>query len=151
MQQLLPFISTLCIAISAVLVAIGWYQIRKGKRESHQRLMTAGAIFAVLFFTIYVSKTVFVGSTKFGGPEYLQPVYLIFLLFHIVLATVAAVFGLVTLYLGFKKNFRKHKKIGPYTSIIWFVAATTGVTVYLLLYILFPGGETGGLIEAIFG
>lgn len=151
MQQILPFVSTLCIAISAILVAIGWYHIRRKRIETHKRYMIAGAAFALLFFIIYVSKTVFVGSTKFGGPGELLPVYVIFLLFHITLATIAAVFGLVTLYFGFRKNYQKHRKIGPFTSVIWFVAATTGVTVYVLLYVLFPGGETSGLIDAIFG
>ena len=151
MLHTLPLISTLCIAVSAVLVAIGWYHIRRKRIETHKKFMIAGAAFALLFFILYLSKTIFVGSTKFGGPEHLQSVYFVFLLFHIVLAAVAAVFGLVTLYYVFGEKFAKHKKIGPYTSVIWFVAAATGVTVYVLLYVLYPGGETAGLIDAIFG
>ena len=151
MQQILPFISTLCIAISAILVAIGWRKIIKKQRESHERFMLAGAAFALLFFIIYVSKTVFVGSTKFGGPESLETAYVIFLLFHIVLATVAAVFGIVTLTLAFKKQFTKHKRIGRITASIWFIAAVSGITVYTLLYIIYPGGESAGLIDAILG
>jgi putative membrane protein len=151
LQQLLPMISTICIAISAVLVAIGWYMILRGRRVTHQRFMVAGALFAALFFTIYVGKTVFVGSTKFGGPDELKMSYLIFLLFHITLATIAAVFGTITLYLAKKERFLKHKKLGRYTATIWLITAPTGILVYILLYVLYPGGETGGLIDAIFG
>lgn len=151
MQQILPLFSTLCIAISAVLVAFGWRKIMKREIESHKKFMLAGAAFALLFFIIYLSKTVFVGSTQFGGPDNLKTAYVIFLLFHITLATVAAVFGIVTLTLAFKKSFAKHKKLGRVTAVIWFCSAISGVTVYTLLYILYPGGETSGLIDAILG
>lgn len=151
MAQILPLISTFCIAISAILVASGWYQIRKGNRETHKKLMLLGALFALGFFIIYVSKTVFVGSTAFGGPNHLKIAYLVFLLFHIVLATTSAVFGIVTLYLAFKERFMKHKKVGRFTATIWLCSAVSGVLVYLLLYILYPGRETQSLIDAIFG
>ena len=123
----------------------------KREIESHKKFMLAGAAFALLFFIIYLSKTVFVGSTQFGGPDNLKTAYVIFLLFHITLATVAAVFGIVTLTLAFKKSFAKHKKLGRVTAVIWFCSAISGVTVYTLLYILYPGGETSGLIDAILG
>ena len=151
MSTAMPFISTLFIVISAILVAIGWYLIIKGKREAHQKVMVAGAISALLFFIIYVSRTVFYGNTEFGGPDSIKTFYLIFLLFHITLATVAAVMGIITLTFAFKGNFFKHKRIGPWTAIIWFLTAITGVTVYYLLYIKYPGGEVTGLLEAIFG
>ena len=151
LQFLLPTISTIFIAISGVLVAIGWYMIIKGRRETHQRFMIAGAIFALVFFIVYVSKTVFIGSTQFGGPDSLKAAYLIFLLIHIVLATVAAVFGLVTLYLAKNERFMKHKKIGRITATMWMITAPSGIFVYILLYVLYPGGETSSLIEAIFG
>jgi putative membrane protein len=151
LQQLMPLVSTIFIAISGILVAIGWYMIMKGRRETHQRFMVAGASFALLFFIVYVSKTVFIGSTQFGGPENIKQLYLIFLLVHIVLATSAAVFGIVTLYLASKQRFVKHRKIGRITATIWMITAPTGIFVYILLYVLYPGGETGSLIDAIIG
>ena len=150
-HHLLPLLSTICIAISGTLVAIGWYMILKGRRLTHQKFMVAGTTFALLFFIIYVSKTVLIGSTKFGGPEDLKFAYLIFLLIHIVLATVAAVFGVVSLYIAKKQRFLKHKRIGRYTATMWLITAPTGITVYILLYVMYPGGETGGLLDAIFG
>jgi putative membrane protein len=151
MAHILPTISTSCIAVSAVLVGIGWRKIATGKQETHKKFMLAGALFALAFFVIYVSKTLFVGNTQFGGPERLEPVYRAFLLFHIVLATAAGAFGLSTITLAFRQNFAKHKKLGPITASIWFAAAVTGLSLYTLLYILYPGGETGALLDAIFG
>jgi putative membrane protein len=150
-SELLPLLSTAFIVISAVLVAIGWIYIRQGKRETHKRTMIMAAVAALIFFVVYMGRTLFNGNTAWGGPDALKPYYLTFLLFHIVLATVAAVFGLVTLTLAFRERFERHRKMGRMTAVIWFFTAITGVTVYVLLYVLYPGGHTKPLIDAIFG
>jgi putative membrane protein len=147
----LPFLSTLFIVISAILVAFGWYHIVKGNRETHQKLMLWGAVFALAFFLIYVSRTIFVGNTSFGGPENIKLAYHLFLFFHIVLATIAAVFGINTLLHAFNQRFAKHKRIGKWTAVIWLMTAPTGVIVYVLLYVLYPGGDTKPMIDAILG
>lgn len=149
--HLLPMISTLCIVVSAIFVAIGWAYIKQKKIEKHKKMMITAAVFASIFFIIYASRTVFIGNTSFGGPEHLKIFYTIFLIFHITLATVGAVLGVWTIWLGLKNILDKHRKIGPITSIIWFFTAITGVAVYILLYILYPGGETTSLIKAILG
>lgn len=148
---ILPTLSTLFIVLSAICVAIGWGYIRKRKISQHQTIMLIAAIFAVTFFIIYASRTVFIGNTSFGGPDSIKIFYTIFLVFHIFLATVGAVLGIYMLYTGYKKQFYKHRKVGPITSIIWFVTAITGVAVYLLLYVFYPGGETTSVIKAILG
>ncbi|NGM84391.1 DUF420 domain-containing protein [Paenibacillus sp. 7124] len=146
-----PTISTSFIVISAVLVAIGWGLIIKGKREAHKKTMIAAAVFAVLFFLVYASRTVFVGNTSWGGPESLSGLYHVFLIFHIVLASVAAVFGITTLTLGFKEKYAKHRRWGRVTSVIWFITAITGVAVYVLLYLIYPGGHTKPVWQVIMG
>jgi len=150
-HDILPAVCTALIVISAVLVAVGWRLIRLGKRDAHQKVMFTAAIFALLFFVLYLVRTLFVGNTAWGGPESLRTVYLLFLLFHIVLATVAAVFGITTLALAWRKRFVRHRKWGRTTSVTWFVTAFTGVMVYLLLYVMYPGGHTKPVLEAIFG
>lgn len=150
-MHLLPTISTFFIALSAILVAIGWVLIAKGKRKQHKAVMIAGAISALLFFIIYMSRTVFLGNTSFGGPDELKAYFTIFLIFHIILATVGAVFGIITLILAFKRNISKHRKIGPVTSVIWFFSAITGILVYIFLYVLYDPGETTSMIKAILG
>jgi putative membrane protein len=150
-MHILPTISTTFIVISAIFVAFGWAQIVKGNRETHQRLMLWGAGFALAFFIIYMSRTVFVGNTTFGGPEELKLAYHLFLFFHITLATSAAVFGIITLLHAFNKRFAKHKKIGRWTAVIWLLTAPTGVIVYILLYVMYPGGDTRPMIDAILG
>ncbi len=69
---LLPTISTFFIILSAVLVALGWNLIRKKNKEAHKKTMLAAAVSAILFFIIYVSRTILVGNTSFGGPDSLK-------------------------------------------------------------------------------
>lgn len=148
---ILPTISTAFIVISAILVAIGWGLIIARKVEAHKKVMFAAGVSATIFFIIYASRTVFIGNTAFGGPEELKGYYTFFLVFHIILATTGAVFGIVSLLSGFKNNLKLHRRIGPITSIIWFFVAITGVAVYLLLYVIYEGGETTSVIKAILG
>ncbi|MFZ3588077.1 DUF420 domain-containing protein [Bacillus sp. DJP31] len=148
---ILPTISTIFIALSAIAVAIGWYLIAKRQIEAHKKMMFLAAIFAIIFFVIYVSRTIFIGNTQFGGPADIKIFYTIFLIFHITLATTGAAFGLFTLYYGYTNKLEKHRKLGPITSIIWFFTAITGVAVYLLLYVFYHGGETTSVIRAILG
>ena len=148
---LLPTISTFFIVLSAVLVAIGWALIKQRKIDAHKKIMIASGISALLFFIIYVSRTIFVGNTAFGGPEEYKIYYTIFLVFHIILATTGGVFGIVSLLTGFKSNLKIHRKIGPITSVIWFFTAITGVAVYSLLYVIYSGGETTSVFKAILG
>jgi putative membrane protein len=148
--QVLPTICTSLIVISAALVAIGWYHIRKGNRQTHMRYMIVAAVLALLFFLLYAARTAFVGNTDFGGPENLRKFYMTFLIFHITLATAGGVFGLVTLWLAFKQRFLKHKRIGRWTAVIWLLTAPTGVLVYVLLYMMYPGGHTKPVWDVIF-
>ncbi|MCY1626414.1 DUF420 domain-containing protein [Staphylococcus pettenkoferi] len=148
---ILPTLSTSFIVISAILVAIGWRLIWKRQIESHKKVMLWAAIFALAFFIIYAARTVIIGNTAFGGPDSIKVYYTIFLIFHIVLATVGGVLGLIQIILAYKDKFNIHRKIGPVASIIWFFTAITGVAVYILLYVLYPGGETTSLLKATLG
>lgn len=148
---LLPTLSTAFIVLSAITVAIGWRHIVKRNMEAHKKTMTLGALFALTFFIIYATRTVFIGNTAFGGPDHVKIYYTLFLVFHIVLATTAAVFGIVTLVTGYTNKLKRHRKLGPITSVIWFITAITGVAVYLLLYVFYSGGETTSVIKAILG
>lgn len=150
-MELLPLISTIFIVISAIYVAIGWRQIIKNEKAKHKRSMIIAAISALCFLTIYVSRTILIGNTSFGGPDHLKIYYTIFLIFHIFLSTTGAIFGVTTIVLVRKGNVTRHRKLGPITSIIWFFSAATGVLVYLLLYVFYSGGETTSLIKAILG
>lgn len=149
----LALISVSFIVISAILVAIGWVIIARDRRnlDLHKKVMTGAAIAATTFFLLYASRTILIGNTAFGGPDSVKPFYVTFMIFHIILATVGGVLGLITLWLGYKNEVAKHRRIGPKASVVWFFTAITGVMVYVLLYVAFEPGETTNVFRAIIG
>lgn len=74
----LPYMIEAIILLSALSVAIGWWQIRRNRIESHKRFMVLGTILAGFFFLGYAAKTIFVGDTTFGGPESFRLPYQLF-------------------------------------------------------------------------
>lgn len=151
MAVAMAYINEAFILSSAVVMAFGWYFIRRRNVEVHRRLMLTGSTLAALFFITYVLKTVIFGDTTFGGPSGWKAPYQVFLQAHSILATVAAVLGIITLTFAFKSRFSSHRKIGPWTTSIWFVTAATGFAVFLLLYIVFPEGTTTNVFRAWLG
>lgn len=148
---IIPALSTVCIVISAALVAFGWFWIRKGNKAAHRRCMIAAAFFAVLFLAGYLARTIILGNTSFGGPDDLKPYYLGFLWFHVLLAVSGLVLGAVTITLALKEQFVLHKKAGRWAAIIWFCSAVTGIMVYLALYVIWEPGPVTNMVKAFSG
>jgi putative membrane protein len=147
----LAYLNEAFMILSALCVALGWYHIRRGRRAVHRRFMLAGSYLAAAFFISYVLHTLLVGDTSFGGPAAWRIPYLTFLQIHTILATVAAVLGIITLTYALRSNFSKHRRVAPWTAVSWFIAATMGLGVFLMLYIVFPSGPTTNLFRAILG
>ncbi len=151
MEWFLPDLNEGFILLSAVLIGAGWYAIRHGAIRWHRRLMFWGSVSASLFFLSYVFKTVVIGDTSFGGPERLKGVYTTFLDIHTTMATVVAIMGIITWRRALRWRFRLHRRIAPWTAGGWMVTAATGLTVFLLLYVIFPPGHTTGNLLKLLG
>ena len=145
-------VNELFMIASATLAVIGWYFIRKGKVGIHRRIMLTSSLLGAAFFVSYALATLLVGDSTFGGPQRYRTAYQIFLQVHVVLASVAAVFGVVTLAFAFRQSFRRHRKVAPWTVTMWLISAATGLVVYLLLFVIFPPGPTlGNLLHVLTG
>jgi putative membrane protein len=151
MYWFLPDLNEAFILTSAVLIGAGWWAIRHKHVRWHRRLMFLGSLSASLFFLSYVFKTVVLGDTSFGGPRGLLPVYTTFLDIHTTLATFIAILGIITWRRALRRRFALHKKIAPWTAGGWMVTAATGLTVFLLLYVIFPSGPTTGNLLKLLG
>jgi putative membrane protein len=135
--------------ISAGFAAVGWYQIRKKNVAVHRRLMITSAIFGGLFFVSYALGTVILGDVAFGGPAKWAHPYQVFLQVHVILATIGGLMLAGTLWLGLRAAFRIHRRIAPWTAVLWFVSAGTGLVVYLMLFVIFPHGPVANVLQLI--
>lgn len=134
---------------SALCAALGWRHVRRREIETHRKWMLASASLGAAFFVSYVLQSLVIGDTTFGGPERWERPYLVFLWVHILLATAAGVLGIATLRLALRGRFPQHRRFGPWTASLWFVAAGTGLAVFLLLYVIFEPGPTVNIWRAV--
>jgi uncharacterized membrane protein YozB (DUF420 family) len=68
-----------------------------------------------------------------------RPVYLAILGTHVPLAAAVPVLALRMFFLAWKGRFDAHRRLGRITLPIWLYVSVTGVVIYLMLYVLFPG------------
>ncbi len=123
---------------SGALVGVGWYQIRRGRVRLHRGLMLAGASLAAAFFVSYLLSTLLIGDSLYDGPPRFGTAYQAFLLIHVTLATLAAILGVITLRRAFLRRFSRHRRVAPWTAVLWFVSAASGLGVFLILFVIFP-------------
>ena len=69
------------------------------------------SVFALAFFIIYASRTIFIGNTAFGGPDSVKLYYTIFLIFHINLATIGGILGAVQIITALKDKLRSIEEL----------------------------------------
>ena len=130
----LPALNAGLNAASALLLALGWFLIRAGRREAHKRAMLAALACSTVFLTSYLVYHAQVGSVRFRGQGTVRLVYFTVLISHTVLAVTVVPLALVTLVRALQGRFDRHRRIARVALPIWAYVSVTGVIVYLMLY-----------------
>ena len=146
----LPALNACLNGISAVLLALGFFYIRKGNRRAHRNCMIAAFTVSTLFLISYIVYHVNAPRTLFREPEWFRPIYLGILLTHTVLAAAVVPMALTTLYFAARGRFDTHRRIARWTWPTWMYVSVTGVVIYLILYQIYPQRKDTieGAIEA---
>ena len=106
----LPALNAGLNAASALLLALGWFLIRAGRREAHKRAMLAALACSTLFLTSYLVYHAHVGSVRFQGQGTVRLVYFTILISHTVLAVTVVPLALVTLVRALQARFDRHRR-----------------------------------------
>ena len=130
----LPLVNVTLNAMSGVLIVLGYFFIRLGRKLAHQVCMISAVILSIAFLISYITHFVVVGPTKFHGSGWIRTIYLIVLGTH-ELCACALAFWLVpmTVIRAFRGRWEQHKKIAHYTFPIWLYVSVTGVLIYCTL------------------
>ncbi len=128
----LPTLNAVLNGTSAILLAIGYYLIRSGKREAHRKVMVTAFFTSILFLISYLTYHAQIGSKHYTGP--VPALYFTILISHTLLAASVPVLAIITVRRAWKGEFARHKKIARWTWPIWMYVSVTGVVVYLMLY-----------------
>lgn len=129
----LPPIYAAINGITALVLVLGVFAIKSGRRELHKRLMSTAVALSVIFLVMYVAYHMTTDSTKFGGEGAIKIVYFFILITHIILSIAVIPLVLITYVRALAERFDKHKKIAKITFPIWLYVAVTGVVVYLMI------------------
>jgi len=139
--SILPFLNAFLNTTSAILLFTAHQYIKKGKTESHKKLMIAAFVASSLFLVSYLVYHSVHGAQYFQGQGWVRPVYFLILGTHTILAASVVPLAIISLRRGLRSDFAKHRRIAKWTYPIWLYVSVTGVVIYLLLYQFFPGGN----------
>lgn len=154
----LAHLNALLNAAAAILLVVGYRQIRQRRVAAHRRTMLTAFGVSVAFLVSYVAYHMGVlgaTTTRFAGQGPLRTVYLTILVSHVILAATVPLLASITIFLGLRipgtakggsggratePAAGRHRRLARLTLPIWLYVSVTGVLIYLMLYHLFPGG-----------
>ncbi len=131
----LPTLNATLNSISAVLLLLGYINIRRGERERHKRFMVAALITSTLFLISYLIYHYYVGSVPYPYHDWTRPVYFTILIPHVLLAALMTPFIATIVWRAFKGDFSKHRKLARIVWPVWMFVSVSGVVIYLMLYV----------------
>ena len=134
----LPTVNAFLNGTSAMLLAVGYFFIRRKWVTPHKVCMLTAFGLSSLFLVSYLVYHSQVGSVPFGGIGFIRMIYFPLLISHIVLAAFVVPLALITIYRALSDQFEKHRRIAHLTLPVWFYVSVTGVIVYWMLYRLAP-------------
>jgi putative membrane protein len=132
--SVLPAVNAALNGTAAVLLTLGWFNIRRRNVAAHRACMLAAFGASTLFLVSYVTYHARAASVPFTGQGWIRPVYFFILITHIVLAAVIVPLALTTIYRALRGELWRHKRIARVTLPIWLYVSVTGVLVYLMVH-----------------
>jgi putative membrane protein len=135
--SLFPAIDASLNGLTAVLLFVGHRFIHRGSVARHRATMIAAFCTSSVFLACYLTYHAHVGSVHFRGQGQARRLYFTILISHTVLAAVVVPMILITLTLGLRGSFERHRAIARWTYPVWMYVSVTGVIVYLMLYRIF--------------
>jgi uncharacterized membrane protein YozB (DUF420 family) len=130
----LPAVNATLNGIAAILLAIGYTLMRRGRIQAHKRVMLSAFSVSVVFLACYLIYHFNAGIVYYQKTGLLRYTYLTILTTHTILAVITPVLAIITLRRGLRMDVKRHKAIAKWTFPIWMYVSVTGVIVYLMLY-----------------
>ena len=133
--QDLPTLNATLNGTSAILLAAGFYFIRRRKTRLHRNAMIGALISSTFFLISYLIYHAQIGSRPYQGEGWIRVAYFTILISHTLLATALVPLVLITVRRAWKQRFLQHRRIARYTLPLWIYVSVTGVVIYSMLYL----------------
>lgn len=135
--DIIPYIPhTLAIlnTLSAILVSIGYINIRKQNKAVHKACMISALAVSTVFMIFYLYYHAKVGYIPFAGQGDIRYLYFSLLASHVILAAIVFPMVLITATLALRSKFTTHKRIARWTLPIWLYVSVSGVAIYVMSF-----------------
>src|SRR5947208_16590331 len=132
--HVLPHLNAILNASSFVLLASGYFFIKRKRVIAHRNCQISALIASVLFLISYIVYHSHHGVTRFAGQGIARPIYFTILTTHTILAAVIVPFVIITVRRAKRRDFLRHRAIARWTLPMWMYVSSTVVIVYLMLY-----------------
>ena len=131
--KFLPPIYATINGITAIILVMAVYYIKKGKRNIHEYLIKICIGLSLCFLVMYIAYHITSDPTSFGGEGAIKYIYYFILISHILLSITVIPFVLFSYIRAITGDFQRHRKIAKITFPIWLYVAVTGVIVYIMI------------------
>lgn len=139
----IPHINVVISATAIVTILGGVRAIRRRDVDRHRALMLTSAGLFALFLVLYLYRISLEGPSEFTGPDAIYRfLYLPMLAIHILLAVVAVPLVYYALLLATTRPVSElpatpHARVGRIAATLWLVSFALGISVWLMLHVLF--------------
>lgn len=130
----LPALNATLNAVSATLLILGYFFIRRREINRHKVAMFSACVTSTLFLVSYLVYHYHVGSKPFPGQGWVRTFYYTVLISHVILAAAILPMAIATVTLAWKERFQAHRRLARWTLPLWLYVSLTGIVVYLMIY-----------------
>ena len=131
--KFLPPIYATINGITAIILVLAIYYIKKGMRNIHEYLIKICIALSLCFLVMYIAYHITSDPTSFAGEGPIKYIYYFILISHILLSITVIPFVLFSYIRAITGDFQRHRKIAKITFPIWLYVAVTGVIVYIMI------------------
>ena len=122
--------------MAAVFLLAGRHAIAGSRRTDHKRYMMTAFFVSTLFLISYLIYHFSIDGPKlYPHKGFAGGLYLAILLTHIPLAVLVIPGSIAAIWCALKGRFETHVKIVRILWPVWIYVSTTGVVIYLMLYV----------------
>ena len=110
----LPAVYSGLNALTALLLILGFVQIKKKNIDAHKKIMGTALLSSALFLVLYVLYHITTPATTYCGQGTIRTVYFFLLITHIVLAAGSLPFILLTFIRSYTGQIAAHRKMAKW-------------------------------------
>lgn len=129
-----PLVNACLNGLTLLLLLLGYALIKQKKINAHRRVMGLAFATSACFLASYLYYHFNYSSQKYAGPDAWRIPYFAMLISHVLLATLNLPFILRLLYLGYRNDVLRHRRLARWVWPVWVYVSLTGVLIYLVLY-----------------